>query len=446
MSYLPQLHRILVEGATRLDAAGEGTPGAGRFAAALGRLRRRRLLIPVSVAILLAGSAAAIAVVENQPSAAPSGRLHRPPGVGTIGPLGVPLSYRIVATPNLNGGSVGWCIMDYVYLSHGTQGGGGCGDVVLSATTIVGADAGSGSSLITSPSEIDPRARSATLTYAKVADVAFVTTPQVAAVRVSPTLTIHTRRDGQLPNGYRIAVWIHESLVHQRVRLHVRHPSLRPVGSPTQVPDPFGAVALDASGHVVGAPFAPHPAFHDPASFWQPKPTRGVGPQPTLHAPPPGACEIDTGALTGVDLFFGSVVQHVHGFSQLAAKTYLSCAETQFAYRGWGVDSAILLDAQHPGARPEPLPDATPVAHEPGVVNEPASDLGSGKALTARRVGERLARHRSRRHTHPTSRRPCVSSAPASTSADRLARRAERFTRTGRALTRIAAAGRRCPG
>jgi hypothetical protein len=386
MTYLPQLHRILVDAATRLDDSGraEGRASrAGRFVAGMRRLRRQRLFVPVSLAILLAGSAAAaFAVVESQPSAPPSGTLTTPAGATHTGTPGAPNSYRITATPDLNGGAVGWCISDHTYYSQGYSGGGTCGDVQLPGQPIIGFDAGFSQSLLTPRSEINRKTPSI-LSYAALTDVVFVTTPQVAAVRVSPTLTIRTRADAQLPNRYRIAVSIHESITHvRRARGGAR--SRRP--SYPNVPNTRTAVALDAAGHRIGGPPAPGPRPHDDAVFWQAQPTRGVGPQATIHAPPAGACEINTSGLTGVDLFFGSVVQHVHGFPQLTGKTYLACAETQFGYHG-GVDAAILLDAQHPGAPPEPLPNATPVPGNTAIVNEPAADIGTGQALTARRLG-----------------------------------------------------------
>jgi hypothetical protein len=157
--------------------------------------------------------------------------------------------------------------------------------------------------------------------------------------------------------------------------------------------NPFGAVALDSHGQRIGLPVSRSRPLHDNTVYWQPGRTNGVGPQPKVHRPPAAACEINTKALRGVDLFFGWVVEHVHGFPDLAGKTYLSCANTQFGYDHAGVIAAILVDAQHPGSPPEVLPDATPVPGHPQTFNEPAAPTPNGAkasgnfAISARRVG-----------------------------------------------------------
>jgi len=347
----------------------------GGIVSALRRAARLRIFaLAAGVMVVAGGTTAAIAVLSGQPSAPPSGTFTVPTGATQRGVPGAPTHYSITATPDLNGGAVGWCLQDHFYFAQGRySGGGGCGHIQLADTAIVGVNAGSGSSLI---GPLDRR--SSVLHYASYSDLVYMTTARVAAVRVSPTLTIRTRADPQLPDGYRIAVAIHESITSV---LAGQRPQRR-----SSSPNPFAVVPLDGAGRPIPSHLAPFPPPREPGAFWQAQPTSGVGPQPTLHRPPAGACEIDTSALRGIELFFGSVVQHIRGVPQLTGRTYLSCAETQFGYRN-GVDAAILLDAQHPGSAPAPIPNAAPVPGHPGIVDEPASDIGTGKALTARRVG-----------------------------------------------------------
>jgi hypothetical protein len=294
--------------------------------------------------------------------------------------VGQPLHYHVTAVPDLNGGAVGWCLSDTEQVATGYETGSSCGDVQLLDHPIVAVDAGSGASLVNRPPARRLRVGT-TLTYISYAELAYVTTAAVAAVRVTPSLTIRTRPDAQLPNGYRIAVWIRAHVVYRNVSRHRRGTHGSPLTS--TLPNPSAAVALDSSGHAIGLPGAPFARLHDAAPFWQAQRTSGT--QPSLHSPPAGACEINTSGLRHTQLFFGSVVQHVAGFPELAGRTFLSCAETQFG-AGLGVDAAVLLDAQHPGTRPEPIAGATAV--RPGIVNLPTSTLGQPKALTARRVGD----------------------------------------------------------
>ncbi|HVA30254.1 MAG TPA: hypothetical protein VMU58_03215 [Gaiellaceae bacterium] len=343
-----------------------------------------RVLAIAGGAVLLAGgTAAAVVALSGQPSAPPTGSLGPLPGVPK------PLRYQIVAVPDLNGGAVGWCFFDDEQLPLGTQGGGTCGDVQLPGRPIVASDAGQGAALVQRPRPGELLHPGATPTYVSYAYLAFVTTANVTTVRVAPNLAIRTRPDAQLPNGYRIAIWIRSHLVHRKASSLPRGTPraahhLPPIANYT-LPNPSGAVALNSSGHTIGLPGAPFAGLHDDATFWQAKHTSGT--QPSLHSPPPGACEIDTSSLRDIQLFFGSVVQHVHGFPQLAGRTFLSCAETQFgARKGVGVDAAILLDAQRPGRLPDPIADAVTV--RPGIVNAPGSALDQHKSLTARRIGD----------------------------------------------------------
>ena len=115
MTYLPQLHRILVEGAARLERgefepSGEPAQRGGRFARALRRLKGHRLFIFAGVAVLLAGSAGGAIALLGQPSAPLNGKASIPAG-SPASPLGA-IRYNVSVTPDLTGGAVGWCISE----------------------------------------------------------------------------------------------------------------------------------------------------------------------------------------------------------------------------------------------------------------------------------------------------------------------------------------------
>src|SRR6202020_1398267 len=140
-----------------------------------------------------------------------SGARHSAPLAGTFPGSRKSLSstsYRIGFTPDITGGVVGWCDQidfttrlvhptkrDHFAREYGTFGGGaaGCGSGPTAAEPFIDADIDSGSG----------GGGSQHFAYA----VAYsLPAPQVAAVRVSPTLTILTRPEPRLPDGYRVAV------------------------------------------------------------------------------------------------------------------------------------------------------------------------------------------------------------------------------------------------
>ncbi|HEY1775292.1 MAG TPA: hypothetical protein VGG41_03945 [Solirubrobacteraceae bacterium] len=236
-------------------------------------------------------------------------------------------------TPDLHGGGVGWCVATSLYSQLGGGGGMGCGYAPLPERPIVAVGGGSGS------------ARAGDI-YSATTEYVYVTTRQVAAVRVSPKLTILTRTDRQLPDDYRVAIDIQQTIAHHRL-------NTPPPGQPQP------AVALSRTGRQIGLPASDAGKPEDFAVFWSSAATQ---------RPPAGACEIDMNGLHGA---FGLVVPHVRGFPELSDRAFLSCASTQTANgQGLGAVAAILLDAQHPGSKPTALPDAKPVPGHPQTFNE----------------------------------------------------------------------------
>jgi len=118
MTYLPDLQRILVEGAARLEQTQFETSAApvirirrrGRLAGVLHRLTRGRLFVFAGVGLLAAGTAAA-AIVEltGRQSAPPAGHLSSQAGRGSSLQVGGG-NYAVSVTPDRQAGGVGLCV------------------------------------------------------------------------------------------------------------------------------------------------------------------------------------------------------------------------------------------------------------------------------------------------------------------------------------------------
>jgi hypothetical protein len=380
----PSARRELLDGILATDPRAHAR--AARTAAGLPSWRHgARALVLVLVMALATGGATAAVLL--------SGTRHSAPLAGTFPGSRRSISrtsYRIGFTPNITGGVVGWCdqinfttrLLHPTKRNHfqrlsGTYGGGaaGCGSGPTAAEPFIDSDVvgGSGSR--------DRQHFSYQVAY-------YLTAPQVAAVRASPTLTILTRPEPGLPNGYRVAVGFPEQ---------ERGGTPRAMGA-------FSAVALARDGRELarrhslgGRPWVP-----DPTVSWQRG--RRAGPSgrgilwalnhrysgffrnPPLRRPPAGPCAIDSSRLSGAQQLAGSVILHVRPVPQVIGRAYLSCIDTEITYRRWALDAALLLDAHHPGALPAPLPGSSPVPGHPGVVQEESGGIFG--AITARRVGD----------------------------------------------------------
>jgi hypothetical protein len=448
MSYLPDLHRILVEGAARIEHAQAGAgaePAApaifsrARLRTALRRLTRRRLFIFAGAGLLASGSAAAALVALNGlRSAPPNGSISTQTGAGRSLQLATG-SYSVSVTPDLLGGSVGWCVTERDRESTPLP----VGDVqalrleLLRRRAQLRARLSGREGSLTSSSraalaqEVDiviPRLLSllsrplaartspafqnayralygvsgagasdcgvaaqrgspivadfsqsnelggAKATLISTTTLVLLTAPEVAAVRVSPTLTLLTRADKQLPDGERIAIAVQQAVGRKTA-----------LGSGSGAPT---AVALDRQGKPIRVTARTARLGEEPV-FWQAKPAgRGSSGTRLANAPPPGACEINTSTLAGSTPEYGTVVQRIRGFPQLNSDDYLSCADTAFTYHGQAVLAAILLDAQHPGAAPAAFPDASLVSQHPRAFSLTATPAGGSQSISARRIGD----------------------------------------------------------
>jgi hypothetical protein len=358
-----------------------------------------RALVLVVVMVVATGVATAAVLL--------SGARHSAPLAGTFPGSRKSLSstsYRIGFTPDITGGVVGWCDQidfttrlvhptkrDHFAREYGTFGGGaaGCGSGPTAAEPFIDADIDSGSG----------GGGSQHFAYAVAY---YLTAPQVAAVRVSPTLTILTRPEPRLPDGYRVAVGFPQLQHGDSLRAigdsHKRlSASIRALGAF------FAPVALAGNGRELarrhlsgGQPWVP-----DPTASWGRNPHALGTPGALAHLdhrysrifrnlplrrPPAGPCAIDSSRLPGAQQQLGHVVLRVRPVPQVIGRAYLSCIDTEITYRRWALDAALLLDAHHPGVLPAPLPGSTPVPGHPGVVEEESGGIFGD--ITARRVGD----------------------------------------------------------
>jgi hypothetical protein len=395
----PSARRELLDGILATDPRAHAR--AARTAAGLPNWRHgARALVLVLVMALATGGATAAVLL--------SGTRHSAPLAGTFPGSKRSLSstsYRIGFTPDITGGVVGWCDQinfttrllhptkhNHFQRLYGTYGGGdaGCGSGPTATEPFIDSDVVSGSG------GEDGQHFGYQVAY-------YLTAPQVAAVRASPTLTILTRPEPGLPDGYRVAVGF---------------PAQQRGGTPQAV-GAFRAVALGRDGRELARrqPLGIRPWTPDPTVSWQRsagagpggRGTAGLGGRGTdsgarailgalahrytgtsqskpLRRPPAGPCAIDSSRLPEAQQQLGNVVLHIRPVPRVIGRAYLSCIDTVVTYRGWALDAALLLDAHHPGALPAPLPGSTPVRGYPGMVQE--EDGGIFGDITGRRVGD----------------------------------------------------------
>jgi hypothetical protein len=68
---------------------------------------------------------------------------------------------------------------------------------------------------------------------------------------------------------------------------------------------------------------------------------------------------------------WGHVVLRLHSVADLLAPKLLSCIDTEYYVDNWPLDAAVVLNASHPGAPPEPLYGFKSVPGHSGVVESP---------------------------------------------------------------------------
>jgi len=183
-----------------------------------------------------------------------------------------------------------------------------------------------------------------------------LTTSMVAAVSVNGSPAIPTHADGAIPDGLRA------------VLVEFASPGRGLLGHLPRV------VALDGRGNPIkrSEPSFRYPGYGLQGVFWQ-HPSR----------PPPGACELSANQLPGLTPEWGHVVPKTRSFTGLLPPALLSCIDTEYYLENWPLDAAVVLNAAHPGAPPEPLHDFKQVPGHPGVAESPSRSQVARRAAGA---------------------------------------------------------------
>lgn len=257
-------------------------------------------------------------------------------GVPEVGEADAPpppvRAVKVSVLPALQAGELGW---EYLQTEAHAGGSGSCCSALTQPAQLLGAskDIGSGPWWTATA----------------------ITAPDVASVSVEGRPPVPTRSGG-LPYGLRFAT------------LPVKNDSVKPV-------------AFDARGQRIAV--------------------KGVEPQPKRHefegpyaphawtapsAPSTGVCEISASAGSGLSAVGGGVVWQVKGYPVYESRTFQSCADTYYTLGKSTLEAAVLLDAEHPGAKPAALPYMRPAASASGVFDARAAFMRGARNLTAERL------------------------------------------------------------
>ena len=135
-------------------------------------------------------------------------------------------------------------------------------------------------------------------------------------------------------------------------------------------------LAIDAQGRAIGAsqPIWGTGGVQANAGWWQ---------APQL--PPAGPCQIHVRGLPGLTPEWGHVAATIPPYpGTIVGRAFASCIDTEYYVHNWPLETAVLLDAGHPGARPAAIPDLHAILGEPGLFAAPGDWYGQ---ITATRRG-----------------------------------------------------------
>jgi hypothetical protein len=242
---------------------------------------------------------------------------------------------HVLLVPELQGGSAGWCV------ATAAENTSGCGGVQTSTGPVfaeAGCNSGEGKT-----------------------DVYALTTSKVRAVSVDDGSSIPTSTNVTLPDGLRsVAVEI-------RGQKGQAPPDIRDGPCPRLTP-------LNANLRPIQQPSK----RGTPLDIKLPGTLRWERPTP----PPHGVCQLRATHLPPeTSAHWGSVATAIRPSSGLIGRALLSCIDIDYFYlEEHSLDSAVLLDAEHPGATPPSIPGMKPLAGHPGIFLAPGAE------------GERVAR------------------------------------------------------
>jgi hypothetical protein len=102
-------------------------------------------------------------------------------------------------------------------------------------------------------------------------------------------------------------------------------------------------------------------------------------------SPPAGPCSLRARGLPSLEPQWGHVAATIRPYpAKIIGRAFFSCIDTEYYLHGWPLETAILLDAQHPGSTPTPIPSMKPVPAAAGLFAAPGDWHGE---ITAARRG-----------------------------------------------------------
>jgi hypothetical protein len=261
-------------------------------------------------------------------------------------------------SPALEGGEYGWCVLE-------GGGGGTCATVPTQNTRTISGVVTIGALVGTNITRREER-----ITALLAPDVRGVLADGRAAAVVT---------QAQLPYGLRIAQIDLARHIPPTLRHSVRsttsvgppgqkafgRPSSRPT-VPEPPPVPEGATPNLLATAANGKPLA---YFNpDPAGRASMKVRWWEKPQPL----PPGPCQIRAHGLPALEPQWGHVAATIRPYpAKIIGRTFFSCIDTEYYLHKWPLETAILLDAQHPGRSPASIPGMKPIGGTDGLFNAP---------------------------------------------------------------------------
>lgn len=243
---------------------------------------------------------------------------------------------KIVLLPTLNIGEEGWCLMTIKEALEST----GCGTTIAGYPIVAQTFSAGGN---------PPEAQGIDLT-----------TNAVTAISVNGGSPIPTHSELLLPPGLRVAEW---SIPGETSSDPGFPPHVTPLGDK--------GIAVAQTMYLDSQQVAQHGLLVE-------LPWRAVS--PGSHRAK--TCAIDSAKRRGLSLQSADAVSALEGLLMRVGKPYLVCAMSEYQLEGWPISASVLIDAQHPGVRPQELPLMKAIPGKPGVY----ASLSSEGPSVARRI------------------------------------------------------------
>lgn len=222
-------------------------------------------------------------------------------------------------SPNLTGGGYGWCVMEP-----------------------------SSASCPTIPTENIHAASGARAIGVAVGSVG-------SAHQERITLLLSTRVRGILADGRPRKLHIRAPLPYGLQIAQIEYPKK------TWIEHVSTLLAIGADGRPLGE-IGQQPLDAEANIRWWKEPAR----------PASGPCQINAHGLPALESEWGHVAASIRPYpATIIGRAFFSCIDTEYYLHKWPLDTAILLDAQHPGQPPAPIPNMRAIPNTPGLYSAP---------------------------------------------------------------------------